>query len=472
MKIINSKFNFSCFVIAVCVILISCQKSREIVSPNVVMIIADDLGWSQIGCYGSSFYKTPNIDELAKSGIKFTNAYSAASICSPTRAAIMTGKYPARLDLTDFIPGNTPENKPLLTSDDWQKYLPLKEVTIAEKMRSSGYLTGFFGKWHLSKEKLPPESLSHNPNMHGFKESFVTYKPSSNLIQQWQSENKDFHNVDSITKRGLEFLEQNQKTPFLLILSHNTIHDPLIENKKLIHKYQNKKDSVNDENNPIIGAMIETLDNSVGEIIKKLKTLKLSDNTLLIFCSDNGGKHKHASQAPFKKGKGWLYEGGIRVPLIISWPKEIKKSLISHQMTSSIDFLPTILKVTNSDLNIKDQYDGMDISSIFTNQTNLINRDELFWHYPHYHNGSGMKPASAIRWKNYKLIEWHEPTLLNKANQIELYDLTVDPGESNNLSLKIPEIAFLMRNKLRNWTNEVDAKMPKVNEVQIDIKKR
>ena len=181
---------------------------------------------------------------------------------------------------------------------------------------------------------------------------------------------------------------------------------------------------------------------------------------------------KHASQAPFKMGKGWLYEGGIRVPLIISWPKKIKKSVISHQMTSSIDFLPTILKVTNSDLNIKDQYDGMDISSIFTNQTNLINRDELFWHYPHYHNGSGMKPASAIRWKNYKLIEWHEPTLLNKDNQIELYDLTVDPGESNNLALKIPKIAFQMRNKLRNWTNEVDAKTPNVNEVQINTKKR
>ena len=472
MKIINSKFNFSCFVIAVCVILISCHTSIKIVPPNVVMIIADDLGWSQLGCYGSSFYKTPNIDKLAKSGIKFTNAYSAASICSPTRAAIMTGKYPARLDLTDFIPGNTPKNKPLLTPEDWQKYLPLKELTIAEKVKASGYLTGFFGKWHLSKEKLPPESLSHNPNMQGFKESFVTYKPSSNLIQQWQSENKDFHNVDTITKRGLEFLEQNQKTPFLLILSHNTIHDPLVENKKLINKYQNKKSSDKEENNPIIAAMIETLDNSVGEIIKKLKTLKLSDNTLLIFCSDNGGKHKHASQAPFKKGKGWLYEGGIRVPLIISWPKKIKKSFISHQMTSSIDFLPTILKVTNSDLNINDQYDGIDISSIFTNQTNLINRDELFWHYPHYHNGSGMKPASAIRWKNYKLIEWHEPTLLNNANQIELYDLTADPGESDNLSLKIPEITFLMRNKLMNWTNEVDAKMPKVNEVQIDIKKR
>ena len=470
MKIINSKFNFSCFVIAICVILISCNTSRKIVPPNVVMIIADDLGWSQIGCYGSSFYKTPNIDKLAKSGIKFTNAYSAASICSPTRAAIMTGKYPARLDLTDFIPGNTPKNKPLLTPEDWQKYLPLKELTIAEKMQSSGYSTGFFGKWHLSKEKLPPESLPHNPSKQGFEECFVTYKPSRNLIQKWQIENKDYHNVDTITKRGLEFIEKNNKKPFLLILSHNTIHDPLFENQELVNKYQNKQGSEKNENNPTIGAMIETLDKSVGEIINKLKILDLFDNTLLIFCSDNGGKHKHALQTPFKKGKGWLYEGGIRVPLIISWPKKIKKPFISHQMTSSIDFLPTILQVTNSYFNSKNEHDGIDISSIFSNQTKQINRDELFWHYPHYHNGSGMKPASAIRWKNYKLIEWHEATLLNKDNQIELYYLTVDPGENNNLTSKIPDIAIQMRNKLRDWTNEVDAKMPQVNEFQIIAK--
>ena len=467
MKIKTSKIYFCLSLISIFIFLISCQKFRQVIPPNVVMIIADDLGWSQIGCYGSSFYKTPNIDDLAKSGIKFTNAYSSAPICSPTRAAIMTGKYPARLDLTDFIPGNTPKNKPLLTSNNWQKFLPLKEVTIAEKILSLGYVSGFFGKWHLSKEKLPPESLSHNPKMQGFKESFVTYKPSINLIKHWQSENKDFHNVDTITKRGLEFLDQNQKSPFLLVLSHNTIHDPLIESEKLINKYENKINSDKEENNPIIGAMIETLDMSVGQIIKKLKILGLFDNTLFIFCSDNGGKQKHALQTPFKKGKGWLYEGGIRVPLIISWPKKIKKSFISHQLTSSIDFLPTILKVTNSDSYNKNEYDGIDISSIFSNQSKLINRDELFWHYPHYHNGSGMKPASAIRWRNYKLIEWHEPTLLNKDNQIELYDLKLDPGESNNLSSKIPDIAIQMRNKLRDWTNEVNAKMPKVNEAQI-----
>ena len=466
-----SKNNFFYAVIFINIFFISCQKSRKIVPPNVLIIIADDLGWSQIGCYGSTFYETPNIDKLAKSGIRFSNAYSAASICSPTRAAIMTGKYPARLDLTDFIPGNFPKNKTLLTPDNWQKYLPLDEVTIGEKMEASGYSTGFFGKWHLSKEKLPPESLPHNPSKQGFKENFVTYKPSRNLIQKWQIENKDFHNVDTITKRGLEFIEQNNKVPFLLVLSHNTIHDPLLENQELINKYQNKQGSEKKENNPTIGAMIETLDLSVGQIVKKLKNLKLFDNTLLIFCSDNGGKYKHASQKPFKKGKGWLYEGGIRVPLIISWPRKIKNNFISEQMTSSIDFLPTILNVTNSGLDNKIVYDGIDISPVFYNKSNLIKRDELYWHYPHYHSGSGMEPASAMRWKDYKLIQWHEPTLLNMEKQIELYNLKLDPGEKNDLSQVEPEIAILMRNKLKNWIIEVDANMPKINKAKVvDLK--
>ena len=466
-----SKTNFFYALIFINIFFISCQKSRKIVPPNVLIIIADDLGWSQIGCYGSTFYETPNIDKLAKSGIRFSNAYSAASICSPTRAAIMTGKYPARLDLTDFIPGNFPKNKTLLTPDNWQKYLPLDEVTIGEKMEASGYSTGFFGKWHLSKEKLPPESLPHNPSKQGFRETFVTYKPSRNLIQKWQIENQDFHNVDTITKRGLEFIEQNNKVPFLLVLSHNTIHDPLLENQELINKYQNKQGSEKKENNPTIGAMIETLDLSVGQIVKKLKNLKLFDNTLLIFCSDNGGKYKHASQKPFKKGKGWLYEGGIRVPLIISWPRKIENNFISEQMTSSIDFLPTILNVTNSGLDNKIVYDGIDISPVFYNKSNLIKRDELYWHYPHYHSGSGMEPASAMRWKDYKLIQWHEPTLLNMEKQIELYNLKLDPGEKNDLSQVEPEIAILMRNKLKNWIIEVDANMPKINKAKVvDLK--
>ena len=451
--------------ILICIYLItvSCDSESLYKHPNVIIILAYDLGSSQLGCYGSSFYDTPNIDKLTLKGIKFNNAYSSASICSPTRAAIMTGKYPARIGLTDYIPGNYHKNKPLLTPDNWKKYLPLEEITIAEKMKSLGYKTGFFGKWHLSKEKQPPISIMHNPNMQGFSESFVTYKPTENLIQEWQIKNKDFHNVDTITKRALDFLNQHQNSPFFLFVSHNSIHDPLIENQKTIDKYKIKDGKDKQENNSIIGAMIETLDKSVGLIIKRLEELKLIENTILIFYSDNGGKHTHASQKPFRKGKGWLYEGGIRVPLIISWPKKIKKAINSNLIISSIDLMPTILSVCNSDLNTGNEFDGIDISPIFNDHTININREELFWHYPHYHNGSGMKPASAIRWKNYKLIEWHESTLLKKENQIELYNLDIDPGEKNNLAGIKPDIAFEMRSKLNEWIIEVNAKMPTIN---------
>ena len=449
--------------IIIYLIVISCNSENLYEHPNVIIILADDLGWSQLGCYGSSFYETPNIDKLALRGIKFNNAYSSASICSPTRAAIMTGKYPARLGLTDFIPGNSPKNKPLLTPDNWIKYLPLEQVTIAEKMKSQGYMTGFFGKWHLSREKQPPKSLMHNPNKQGFTESFVTYKPSKNLIQKWQNENEDFHNVDTITKRTLGFLNQHHRSPFFLFVSHNSIHDPLIENQKTIDKYKIKDGEDKEENNAIIAAMIETLDKSVGQIIKRLEELKLIENTILIFYSDNGGKHAYASQKPFRKGKGWLYEGGIRVPLIISWPKKIKKAFNFNLMTSSIDLMPTILNACNFDLKNKNEFDGIDISQIFNDQTININREELFWHYPHYHSGSGMKPASAIRWKNYKLIEWHESTLLKKENQTELYNLDIDPGEENNLAKIKPNIALEMRTKLNQWIKQIGAKMPTTN---------
>ena len=461
MSILINKFKK--IIISIYLIVISCNSENLYEHPNVIIILADDLGWSQLGCYGSSFYDTPNIDKLALRGIKFNNAYSSASICSPTRAAIMTGKYPARLGLTDFIPGNSPKNKPLLTPDNWIKYLPLEQVTIAEKMKSQGYMTGFFGKWHLSREKQPPKSLMHNPNKQGFTESFVTYKPSKNLIQKWQNENEDFHNVDTITKRTLGFLSQHHKSPFFLFVSHNSIHDPLIENHKTIEKYKIKDGEDKEENNAIIAAMIETLDKSVGQIIKRLEELKLIENTILIFYSDNGGKHAYASQKPFRKGKGWLYEGGIRVPLIISWPKKIKKAFNSNLMTSSIDLMPTILNACNFDLKNKNELDGIDISQIFNDQTININREELFWHYPHYHSGSGMKPASAIRWKNYKLIEWHESTLLKKENQIELYNLDIDPGEENNLAKIKPSIALEMRTKLNQWIKQIGAKMPTTN---------
>ncbi len=203
--------------------------------PNIIFILADDLGCAQIGCYGTDYYKTPNIDKLATNGKRFTNAYAAAAICSPTRASIMTGKYPARLHLTDFIPGRTKNNLPL-SQPDWQKYLPLEELTLGEALKETGYKTALIGKWHLSSTKKPPESLLYNPDKQGFDETFITYKPSSKLYKPWQTPENDAHNVDTITDRSLEFIEENADNPFLLIISHNSIHDPLMEKAKSINK--------------------------------------------------------------------------------------------------------------------------------------------------------------------------------------------------------------------------------------------
>ena len=244
-------------------------------------------------------------------------------------------------------------------------------------------------------------------------------------------------------------------------MSHNSIHDPLIEDEGKILKYQNKNTSVKKENNPIIAAMLESLDKSVGQIINKLIDLNILDNTLIIFYSDNGGKHNHALQKPLRKGKGWLYEGGIRVPLIISWPKKVKNSFTYDPMVSSIDIMPTLYNLTNNGTSELIEFDGVDISSAFENKK--IDREELFWHYPHYHQGSGMKPASAIRWKNYKLIEWHEPTILNGKNQTELYDLNNDLEEKFNLVEKKTKIAYKLKLKLHSWYKEINAQMPLKN---------
>ena len=292
--------------------------------PNIVFILTDDQGWTQLGCYGSKYYETPNIDRLAKKGMRFTNAYAAAPVCSPTRASIMTGKYPARLHLTDFIKGGKPPAGSKLQHPQWSKYLPLEETTIAEALKQDGYTTGFFGKWHLSQDKMPPKSLPYNPDKQGFDESFITYKPSPSMAQEWQTPENDGHNVEIITKKSLKFIEEHQHQPFFLCVSHNTIHNPLMEKKSLISKYKKKAGAELKENNPIIAAMLETLDNSVGKLMQKLDDLNLSENTIVLFFSDNGGLEKEADQTPLRSGKASLYEGGIRVPLIIRWKGKIE----------------------------------------------------------------------------------------------------------------------------------------------------
>lgn len=438
----------------------ACSSKSEI-PPNIVFILADDLGFSQIGCYGTDYYKTPNIDKLADKGMRFTNAYAACAVCSPTRASIMTGKYPARLHLTDFLSGNKKDTYPL-SQPEWQKYLPLEEVTFAEILKQSGYRTAIFGKWHLSIEKTPPGSLPFNPDKQGFDEHFVTYKPSGSMIQPWQEAENDAHNVDTITSLALDFLERNQSNPFFLFVSHNTIHDPLREKAETIQKYEMFEETSAPENHPIVGAMIERLDNSCGKIFNKINELGLDENTIVIFFADNGGRDKYARQTPFRAGKGWVYEGGIREPLIVKWPGKVMPGTISESLVSSIDFLPTFLEMAGSSNSSPQHIDGLSFVSTLLNPQ-VANHTDLFWHYPHYHGGSGMVPAGAVRSGNYKLIEWYEPKLLNREKSIELFDLEKDQGETSDISESNPEKAAELKELLHNWRIEVDAQMPTIN---------
>ncbi len=428
------------------------KESKDIkAKPNFLFILADDLGWSQLGCYGSKFYETPNIDRLAAEGMRFTDAYAACPVCSPTRASIMTGKYPARLHLTDFIAGGSfPYEK--YKQPQWQKYLPLEEITIAEVLKTAGYTTASFGKWHLSIAKKPPESLPYNPDKQGFDESIITYKPASNHDPE-----SDAHNVEIITEKSLEFLQKNKDKPFFLYVPHNTIHSPILGKKKLIEKYRKKPGSNLPQNNPIVGAMIEELDNSVGRLLKKLDELKIASKTIVIFFSDNGGLESSNKQTPLRSGKANLYEGGIREPLIIRWPTVVQPGSTCSEPVISVDFFPTFLEILGLENKAKEPNDGVSLLPLLT-QTGSFSHRAIYWHYPHYHSSS-IGPCGAVRMGDYKLLEWFDETICGAGNEFELYNLKQDIGEQNNLAKKMPEKTKKLKEMLETWRNNVNAQM-------------
>lgn len=433
-----------------------CQEpANEPSPPNIVFILADDLGWSQLGCYGGMAYRTPSIDQLATEGMRFTQAYAGAAVCSPTRAAILSGQHPARLHLTDFLKGEAfPDS--LLVQPQWQKFLPLEIQTIAEVLQEAGYRTAHFGKWHLSKDKRPPESISHNPLQQGFEEELITYKPDAGTDSEG-----DPHNVDTITTRAVEFLRRNRDSTFFLFLSHNAIHDPIMESAHRVEAFARDSTLLKYKVDPVIAAMTQRLDSGVGRVLQTLKELELEQETLVIFYSDNGGKDTYATQKPFRAGKGWLYEGGIRVPLIVRWPERIQAGTTNEQLITSVDLYPTLTALAGAQTSHQVQ-DGHSLLPILLSDTALIPERPLFWHYPHYHRGSGMRPASAVRSGPYKLIEWHQKYMLNQPGALELYDLRNDPGEARNLADTLPEVKTRLHNQLKDWRSSVGAQMPSV----------
>ena len=421
--------------------------------PNIIFILADDLGRHQIGAYGSTFYETPHIDKLAKSGLKFSNAYAASPVCSPTRASIMTGKYPARLHLTDYIPGRSSKNSKLITPN-WKKELPLEEITIAEVLQDAGYATGHFGKWHLNKDKKYKLGRPGDPGSQGFDDVLTTHKPRAGPKSKFD---EDWHHVREITERSVAFIKKNKDQPFFCYVTHNSIHDPEIEKKSLIEKYAKKTELKKlKTNNPKQAAMLETLDKSIGTILDTLEELELENNTLVVFNSDNGQKGSKEGK-PFRGSKGDLYEAGIRMPLIIRWPGVVKPGSESAQFVISNDFFPTFTDLAGGISKEKD-IDGVSLMPVLRDSGAKLTRESLCWHYPHYH-GLGIAPSGAIRKGRYKLIEWFEKSTYGEDGAYELYDLMSDPGESWDLSASMKDKTAELKNELEAWRNRVGAQM-------------
>jgi arylsulfatase A len=432
------------------------QPAADTTRWNIVFILADDLGWNQTGYGwnqagypGAGFYETPNVDRLAAQGMVFADAYAAASICSPTRAALMTGKYPARLHITDYIPG-APFPYARLVTPRMQTMLPLAETTIAELLKRGGYATGHFGKWHLNVDYHYAPGRPGDPASQGFDEVLANEKPEEDA-----DPNKDPHHVEAITRRSLDFLERHRAEPFFLYVAHHVVHRPLHAPPDRVAKYAAKPGGggVMPENNPVMGAMIETMDEGIGRIMAKLDELELTERTVVIFTSDNGGLEMLQDQEPLRGGKAMLWEGGIRVPLAVRWPGVIEPGSTSSVPVITQDWFPTLAEWGR--VKAPAGLDGQSLVPLLRG-VGTPRRDALYWHYPHYHH-LGFKPSGAIREGRYKLVEWYEESITGGDQPVSLYDLGTDLGERVNLADRMPEKAAALRARLAGWRRQVGA---------------
>ena len=427
---------------------------------NVLFILIDDMGWRDLGCFGSTFYETPNIDRLASQGMRFTNAYAACPVCSPTRASIMTGKYPARLHLTDWIPGRKQWPAARVLTPQFNQQLPLEEITIAEALKPEGYATASIGKWHLGDKGFLPQDQGFDVNVAGSKAGSTRSYFAPYPLENIEGPNGEYL-TDRLTDEAIKFVTHNKERPFFLYLPHYAVHLPLQAKQKLIEKYQAKtpKDGQKD---PVYAAMIDSLDQGVGRLMKSLDDLNLTGKTVVFFMSDNGGvafqgrsKKPVTSNAPLRAGKGHLYEGGIREPMFVRWPGVVKPGSVCDTPVSSIDFFPTIVEIAGIRKSPAHDVDGASFTSLLKGAS-TPKHDAIYWHYPHYSDQGGV-PGGAVRQGDYKLIEFYGDS------KVELYNLRDDMGEQNDLSRKEPQRAARLRQMLHDWRKSVDAAMPTPN---------
>jgi len=413
--------------------------------PNFVFVLIDDMGWRDVACYGSRFFETPSIDRLASQGMRFTDGYAACPVCSPTRLSILTGKYPARVHLTNFLVGQRwPDNSPLRPLQ-WRLEMPPEELTLAEALRPAGYVSACIGKWHLNSK-----SPATQPGAQGFD------------VVVGQVPNHTDKQASGFTDKAVEFVRASQHRPFFLYLAHHSVHIPLEATPDLIEKYQKRIRPDDPQNNPTYGGMVECVDKSVGRLAAALDELGLAERTVFVFMSDNGGvsmkegpKTPATSNLPLRAGKGHLYEGGIREPWIVRWPGVVKPGSTCDVPVSSVDFYPTFLEVAGVRGDPDHVVDGESIVPLLE-QAGGLKRDAIFWHYPHYSNQGGL-PGGAVRRGDLKLIEFYED------NRAELYNLRDDIGEQKNLAENMPDKAAALRQRLHDWRKAVGAQMPERN---------
>jgi arylsulfatase A-like enzyme len=451
--------------------------AAEAAKPNFVFFLVDDLGWADVGCFGSTFYETPNIDRLAAGGMKFTQGYAACPVCSPTRASILTGRHPVRVNITDWIPGMNASRAKLAKFEhvEDRDNLALEEVTIAEVLRQHDYQTYFAGKWHLGDEGHWPEDQGFDRNVGGNSKG----SPPGGYYAPWknptlQANSPDEYLTERLTEESLRFLDQREADrPFLLYLSYYNVHTPITPYKKRIEHFQEKAAaefktptpyidehdgrSRARQDNPEYASMISAVDQSVGQILAKLEQLQIADNTVVMFFSDNGGLctvrgSGPTSNLPLRSGKGWLYEGGVREPMIVRAPGVTKVGSVSHVPVVSTDFFPTMLALADLPASPELHADGVSLLPLLSGQGELAPRT-LYWHYPHYH-GSTWKPGASLRDGDWKLIEFYHD------EKVELYNLADDPGEQHDLSESKPEKTKELLDKLHAWQQQMNASMP------------
>ena len=478
--------------------------------PNVVFFLVDDLGQRDVGCYGSRFYETPAIDQLAKEGVLFDNAYSTCHVCSPSRASILTGKYPARTDLTEWLGGRPERGFEKFHSAEKLMALPDEEITLAETLKKHGYATANYGKAHLSKD---PKSYGFDEAIHGWVRSY--FHPFSPQYAKTLPAKEGDYYTDKLTDAALDFIERNKDRPFFVHLEHFAVHDPIQGRKDLVKKYERKLASMPRQDGPDyilepnpdgpalsgeelraleaddkeqthqnrrvwwvkqkqdnveFAGMVEAMDESLGRIRAKLKELGLEDNTIVIFTADNGGmsasnqyrgiNHPRAtlnsrfasSNLPLRGAKGWNYEGGIRVPLIVHWPGTTKPNTTSAAMVTGTDFYPTLLEMLGLPALPEQHVDGKSFVPALKGKSH--DRGAIYWHFPHYSNHGYQSPGGAIRLGKYKLLEYYE------NGTVQLFDLENDIGERNDLAKSRPDVAKKLTQMLQAWRKEVDAKMP------------